>query len=394
MTTEEIITGSAFQIGGGGENGNPVWGAWGSVSIGGFEAEVDGVSLQGDVTTGILGADVSRDRWLAGLALSSSKGDGPFELTGEAASNRKEGEIESTLTAVYPYARFNLSDRVDAWGLAGLGTGTMTIREDGGTPLETDIGMTMGAVGTRGKLLEAGAEGGLDLTVKSDAMWVRMKSDEVDGLASAKADVTRVRLVLEASRALAMESGQTFTPAVEVGVRHDGGDAETGAGLEIGARAQLAGEGFSIEGAVRGLVAHEESGYEEWGASGTVRIDPGASGRGLSLTLTPTWGVPASGVEQLFGLEHTRGLAEEREFEAEGRLEAELGYGIGVRHTRGVVTPYTGLSLTQGAGRTVRAGTRWTVAPGAVLGLEGSHQGGANGTEGTKRIQFRTEINW
>ena len=139
---------------------------------------------------------------------------------------------------------------------------------------------------------------------------------------------------------------------------------------------------------------HEESGYEEWGASGSIRIDPGASGRGLSLTLTPTWGVPASGVEQLFGLEHTRGLVEDRKFEAEGRLDAELGYGIGVRGTRGVVTPYTDLSLTQGAGRTVRAGTRWTVAPGAVLGIESSHQGGANGTEGTKSIQFRTEISW
>ena len=33
------------------------------------------------------------------------------------------------------------------------------------------------------------------------------------------------------------------------------------------------------------LLAHEETGYEEWGAAGAVRIGPGASGRGLSLTL-------------------------------------------------------------------------------------------------------------
>ena len=161
----------------------------------------------------------------------------------------------------------------------------------------------------------------------------------------------------------------------------------------VGARSTFEGNGFSIEGAVRGLVAHEESSYEEWGASWSVRIDPGTSGRGLSFTLTPTWGVPSSGVEQIFGLEHTRGLTADREFEAEGRLEAELGYGIGVRRTRGVMTPYTGLSLTEGSGRTLPgAGTRWTVAPGAVLGLEGGHQGGANGTEGTKSIQFRTEL--
>ena len=63
----------------------------------------------------------------------------------------------------------------------------------GGTPLETDIVMTMGAVGTRGKLLEAGAEGGLDLALKSAAMWIKMKSDKADGLSAAQADVTHNR---------------------------------------------------------------------------------------------------------------------------------------------------------------------------------------------------------
>ena len=35
------------------------------------------------------------------------------------------------------------------------------------------------------------------------------------------------------------------------------------------------------------LIAHEDSGYEERGASGSVRIDLGTSGRGL--TLAPSW---------------------------------------------------------------------------------------------------------
>ena len=213
MTTEEIILGSSFALGTGGKNGAPAWGAWGSFSTGGFEGDVDGVTLNGDVTTGVIGADVSQETWLAGLAISSSKGDGPYRLTGDEAAN---GEIESTLTALYPYARFELSDRVDAWGLAGVGTGNLTIKKDRGSPMTTDLGMTMGAIGTRGKLLEAGPNGGLDLALKSDAMRVRMKSEEVhedDGiLAGARADVTRVRLILEGSRAFAMEQGRTFTP--------------------------------------------------------------------------------------------------------------------------------------------------------------------------------------
>ena len=37
-----------------------------------------------------------------------------------------------------------------------------------------------------------------------------------------------------------------------------------------------------------------------WGAGGSVRLDPGASGRGLSLTIAPVWGTPSSGVDRLW----------------------------------------------------------------------------------------------
>ena len=36
------------------------------------------------------------------------------------------------------------------------------------------------------------------------------------------------------------------TPAVEVGVRQDGGDAETGAGVELGARVSYAGDVVTV----------------------------------------------------------------------------------------------------------------------------------------------------
>ena len=59
------------------------------------------------------------------------------------------------------------------------------------------------------------------------------------------------------------------------------------------------GDGVTVQGTVRTLVAHESTGYEEWGAAGTVRIDPGASGRGLSPTLAPAWGAAARCAGQL-----------------------------------------------------------------------------------------------
>ena len=46
--------------------------------------------------------------------------------------------------------------------------------------------------------------------------------------------MSRVRVALEGSRELRFAGGRSVTPSVEVGVRQDGGDAETGTGLETG----------------------------------------------------------------------------------------------------------------------------------------------------------------
>ena len=54
--------------------------------------------MDASVTTGFLGADVARDRWLAGIALSFTEGDGDYELVDRA----DQGTVESSLTSVYP----------------------------------------------------------------------------------------------------------------------------------------------------------------------------------------------------------------------------------------------------------------------------------------------------
>ena len=134
------------------------------------------------------------------------------------------------------------------------------------------------------------------------------------------------------------------------GLRHDGGDAETGTGVEVGGRISYtdAGSGLTVEANARTLVAHEDSGYREWGAGGSVRLDPGASGRGLSLTLAPVWGTPSSGVERLWSARDAAGLAPGGDFEATRRLNVEIGYGLGAPRGLGLVTPYARLSLADG----------------------------------------------
>ena len=401
VTGRELLLGSSFHLAaGGGEAGGPGYAAWGRVAVGGFDAkapaETGTVRLDGEVTTGILGADAQWERWLAGVALSVSEGEGTFDQPGVDS-----GEVESTLTSVNPYVRYRASDRLSAWGLLGYGTGDMTMTqaargERAETVTRTDISMRLGAAGARGVLVEADEGGGIDLALRGDAFLVQMDWEKVSNETDTRADASRLRLVLDGSRGFALGEGAVLTPALELGLRHDGGDAETGTGVEVGGRIRYAdaGSGLTVEASARTLIAHEDSGYREWGAGGSVRLDPGASGRGLSLSLAPVWGTPSSGVERLWSARDAAGLAPGGEFEAERRLEGELGYGLGAFGGRGLVTPYAGLGLAEAGSRTWRAGARWSLAPHLAMSLDGTRREPANDDAPEHGVQFRLTVRW
>ena len=226
--------------------------------------------------------------------------------------------------------------------------------------MDTDLEMTMGV---RGSLLEPPPEGGLAL--RSDVLWVRMDTAATAGMVAPESEVSRLRLVLEGSRPVVLAAGGSLIPTLEVGLRHDGGDAETGSGLEVGGRLSYTPAwGLSIEASVRGLLAHEASDYREWGASGALRFDPGQQGRGLTASIMPTWGSAASGVSRLWGQPDASGLAVDNAVAAAtaGRLDAELGYGLATLQGRGLLTPYARMALSEGSEQAWHLGARLTLA--------------------------------
>ena len=103
-----------------------------------------------------------------------------------------------------------------------------------------------------------------------------------------------------------------LTPSLQLGVQRDGGDAENGAGFNLGGTLRYADGalGLSVETSGRYLLGHEDSAYREWGASATIRVDPGIPGRGLTLSAVPSLDADASGgAERLWSARDARGLS-------------------------------------------------------------------------------------
>ena len=384
----ELLLGSALHLAREGDGTAPDVAAWGRVTAGGFDgkapAETGSVRIDGTVTTGILGADVEWNRLLFGVAISVSEGEGTFDQPGVDS-----GKIESTMTTVSPFARYMLHERVSVWGLAGWGTGDMTITQAANENQperisRTDLGMRLAALGGRGALTEAGESGGIDLALKADGFWVETESDPVSNEGRTAASASRVRLALDGSRAFRMNGGGVLAPSLELGLRHDGGDADTGMGLELGGSLAWTDPqtGLSVDARVRALIAHEDSNYREWGASGSVRLAPGERGRGLSFSLSPTWGAPSSGVERMWSARDARGLAPGGGFEAAQGLQGELGYGLGLFGDRFTGTPNLGFGLSDSA-REYRVGWRLTSAVRGDIGfrvdLNATRREAANG---------------
>ena len=109
-------------------------------------------------------------------------------------------------------------------------------------------------------------------------------------------------------------------------LRHDGGDAETGTGVEadMGLVWSDRSRGLTSDLRLYGLAAHESGGYGEWGASGSLRMAPDPSGRGLSLSMTPSW--RAQGQTGRLWSEAPKALAGTGGGEVPGgRLDTEVG---------------------------------------------------------------------
>ncbi len=347
---------------------------WGSGDYRNFSGGSQGaLAYDGDVMSANLGVDAKLGTdVLAGVSVARARGTADY-----TDPNAISGELTTTLTSINPYVGWQAAGDVNLWATVGFGSGEVEVDDSTGTQA-SDLTQQTAAAGVGGPLLASDrliAGGTTSLRIKGETAFTRAELDGSEVLQSMTLNANRHRLMLEGSHVQDLASGATLTPSIEIGVRNDGGDGETGTSVEAGGGLRYADQstGLTVEARARTLLAHSGD-YEEWGVSGLVRIDPGPAGQGLALSVRPAWGQTASGVQRLWQTGVTGGV--QPAGQANGRLDARVGYGLALFGGHFLGTPELGLGLSE-------VGHEWRL--GWRLGLAGSKRVSFNlGLEATR----------
>ena len=316
---------------------------WGKGAFSSFNGVEESITLTGDVTTALVGAEWSNERWRAGAALSHSWGNGSYQGEGDGAN----GRISSTVTGIFPYGRYALTPRLGVWATAGYGWGSLSLNPDGeGAEYNPATTMALGAVGMDGLLLDGGREG-ITLTTTADALFLKTSSEAVAGLESSEGNISRLRLGLEATRPFPLANGASLSPSLEVGLRQDSGDAETGFGMDLGAGLSWNDPERGVTAAVKGrtLLSHGAEDFQDQGLALSFSWEPNSSNRGPSFSLSHAVGLPAEG--GMAALLNPTAIEVLDEPHSSGeRFEARLAYGFPFYNDRLTLTPAVAAALS------------------------------------------------
>lgn len=342
---------------------------------------------EGRLVGGHLGLDARvGSAFLAGVAASVFGGS--FDYASGAGGS--EGKHKSRMNSFHPYLGFSPSRRFTLWATAGWGFGEIEIDDDRLGRQSGDGRLRTAAAGTNMRLFSSGPT---TLDLKGETWLTRLKVEDNGGLMEdMEVDVNRLRMALKGSRAMSFASGASVMPSLEIGVHRDGGDGETGVGSELGGGLSYLSPGGNLSAEARGRVLLFHQGdVRRWGAGGAVRFGPGTSGRGVFLSVLPSYGEARSGVERLW----RGGVADwgEDDVAPRLRLETELGYGLSAFGDRGLLTPYGAFSGSGAEGGSYRVGSRVSLGSSFDVSLEGKRlERETGGSE--HRLALRGRMNW
>ena len=373
-------------LGANGAGSFAIWGAGDSTSFegAGYDGSVTGLHLGADLTTA--------ECWLIGVAVSSSSGEVDFTY------GTADRTLETSVTAFTPYVRYEPDEMSAIWAAGSFGSGDADVT-GGVAAASSNLDSQLFLVGGR---REFSNTGNFNLAIRGEAASGSLSTDDGEDLASGlDVSVSRVRGVLEAT----FNTGDGgFEPFVDIGFRNDGGDGDTGSGVEVSGGIRVSSDAFSLEARAHTVASHGADDYSENGFSVVARISPNnASGTGFSMTLEPVWGASYQASDLMWqfdsrsAVQHT-GQRLYRDQADDGlSFNSRLSYGIAAYRDSTLISPF--VDVRHQSNRTSRylLGAEFkgltegwnALSVQAALGAESNSRNGTHGVVGINgRLSF------
>ena len=327
------------------------------------------VGWDGEVISGHLGFDVRPVReLLLGLTGGVSQASTTFDVDG------RKGALDHRMITASPYFSWVLFPGMWWWATAtyGVGEAEMADKDEPGVahPHAGSSSLLSGAVGWNVNVIDSpghdpGSRVGVAVRGEGSLNHFRVDWSEGDG-PDLEMNTWRGRVMVQGTYEQPVNDSVYLIPTLEAGVRYDGGEAASGAGVELGGRLRFEDQsvGLTLEAHGRALVPLEDT-SQEWTAGGLVRISSDRDGFGPFLNVTPSF-EPVEAIASV----PTAAL-----ISRQGRVDAELGYeGLEVDGVPGLLTPYGAVTLADGGTSTYRWGSRLTLTDDLALNLEAQHE--------------------
>ena len=333
------------------------WGIWGRGDYAHFSRDSgEPVTYDGSMQSIYLGVDARTDEWLKGVAVAKSTGRMKFDQDG--------GLLETRLTAIHPYGQWRLSNDLEWWAILGVGSGKAERSQSGMITLTSSLRMSMAATGLH---LTMRPVKGVDLATRIEASGVMLKTGESEfnlgNLGNLRTFARQVRAGLEGSKRYKTANGAEVVPHAGIIGRHDGGDGETGSGLDVTGGIRYEKDRSVTEVRVRKLLVHSSTGYDEWGASLQLRLTPHTDGSGFSASLRRDWGAEVDNTDRLWDDQRLSQIGSD--LAVKENIEIHMGYGIALPNRPAMLTPFAEFA-EQSTLQRVHLGVRLTSEPSGV----------------------------
>ena len=334
--------GQSFALNLGSTDNRSNWSVWGDIDRQSYE----GAGYDGMATSIYLGADVTvAECWMFGVAVSTNSGESDYTY-GTATQT-----MDMSLTTVLPYVSYQPTHGSSIWGVAGFGSGELETTVVGAANETSDLTTQLTLVGGSQELTRLGR---MSLALRGDAAVASVETEDGSGAADGlAADVNRIRIGLEGSFRSDTGNGGMVEPFGQVSLRSDGGDGDTGTGVEVAGGVRLTSSTFTLEAQGRTLAMHGADEYSESGFSLMAKLNPSASATGVTVSIAPRWGADALGNGMLWqdtlnlNSAQTYGaLAGFGNAGANKSIDTQIGYGMLVASEQYLLTPFVDLGIS------------------------------------------------